>query len=328
MFHRIKVFPLAAESLGVRSMCTFVETPCLRLLLDAGVSLAPSRFGLPPHPQEYGAIIRARNRIAEFSEKADIVTISHYHFDHHTPSFEDWLCNWTDDKTASQVYEGNTVLAKNPLIDVNASQRRRGWIFKKTGGKHARKLEYADGKDFQFGNTKLKFSEPVFHGLQNTPLGWVIMIIVECQSERLLFASDVQGPMHDDTMQQILNAQPQILIISGPPTYLEGIYVNDRQIRRGLRNLETLVGNIPVTIVDHHILRSTRWRESAEDVLETGRKAGNKVVTAAEYLDRDIKLLEANRKQLYEEDPPTREFEKWSKLQQFKRKKIKPPIQL
>jgi len=326
MLSRIKVLPLAAESLGVRSMCTFVETPSLRLLLDAGVSLAPNRFGLPPHPQEFGAIIRARNKITEFSEKADVVTISHYHFDHHTPSFEDWLCNWTDTETACQVYEGKTVLAKSPLVDVNASQRRRGWIFEKTGGKHARKLEYADGKIFQFGDTKLKFSEPVFHGLQNTPLGWIIMIAVEYQSEKLLFASDVQGPMYNDTMQQILNDHPQLLIISGPPTYLEGIYVNDQQIRQGLKNLETLAENIPVTIIDHHLLRSTRWRESAEDILGSARKAGNKAVTAAEYLDRDNKLLEAKRKQLYEEDPPSREFEKWSKLPQVKRRKIKPPI--
>jgi len=326
MLSRIKVFPLAAESLGVRSMCTFVETPSLRLLLDAGVSLAPNRFGLPPHPQEFGAIIRVRNKIAEFSEKADVVTISHYHFDHHTPSFEDWLCNWTDGETACQVYEGKTVLAKSPLVDVNASQRRRGWIFEKTGGKHAKKLEYADGKIIQLGDTKLKFSEPVFHGLQNTPLGWIIMIAVEYQTEKLLFASDVQGPMYNDTMQQILNDHPQLLIISGPPTYLEGIYVNDRQIHQGLKNLETLAKNIPVTIIDHHLLRSTRWRESAQYILESARKAGNKAVTAAEYLDRDNKLLEANRKQLYEEDPPSREFEKWSKLPQVKRRKIKPPI--
>lgn len=40
---------------------------------------------------EFKAIIEARKRIAEAAEKAEIVTISHFHFDHHTPSFEDWL---------------------------------------------------------------------------------------------------------------------------------------------------------------------------------------------------------------------------------------------
>ena len=50
-----KIIPLAAESLGVRSMCTYVETPDLRILIDPGVSLGP-RFGLLPHPKEYEAI--------------------------------------------------------------------------------------------------------------------------------------------------------------------------------------------------------------------------------------------------------------------------------
>ncbi|MEM2459412.1 MAG: hypothetical protein QXG66_04180, partial [Candidatus Bathyarchaeia archaeon] len=78
MLKHLRVVPLAAESLGVRSMCTFVETPNLKILLDAGVSLCPDRFGLPPHPLEYRAIIEARRRISEIAGKADVVTVSHY----------------------------------------------------------------------------------------------------------------------------------------------------------------------------------------------------------------------------------------------------------
>ena len=44
----ISVIPVAAESLGVRSMCTFVETCDIKILLDAGVSLCPTRFGSTP----------------------------------------------------------------------------------------------------------------------------------------------------------------------------------------------------------------------------------------------------------------------------------------
>jgi len=164
MLQKIKVLPLAAESLGTRSMCTYVETPDLRVLLDAGVSLSPYRFRLPPHPNEYEAIKEARQKIAEYAEKADVVTISHYHFDHHTPSYEDWLCNWTDAETAQQIYKGKLVLAKNYRADINASQRRRGWTFEKTGGKHAKSIEFADGKTFSFSETEVKFSRPVFHG--------------------------------------------------------------------------------------------------------------------------------------------------------------------
>ena len=76
---KIRVSPLAAESFGVRSMCTLVETPDVSVLLDAGVSLAPYRFSLPPHPLEFQTIARLREVIAEAADKAEVVTISHYH---------------------------------------------------------------------------------------------------------------------------------------------------------------------------------------------------------------------------------------------------------
>src|SRR3990170_2781622 len=44
----MKIVPLAAESLGVRSVATYVECGATRLVIDPGASLAPSRFNLPP----------------------------------------------------------------------------------------------------------------------------------------------------------------------------------------------------------------------------------------------------------------------------------------
>src|SRR5512136_1746398 len=161
MLKRLQVTPLAAESLGVRSMCTYVETPDVRILLDGGVSLCPRRFGLPPHPKEFQAIVRARERIAEAAAKAEVVTISHYHNDHYTPSFEDWLCNWTSqDVTARQIYERKRVFIKHPRDQINYNQRERAWIFQKTTGKHASKMVIADGKTFEFGETRLAFHKP------------------------------------------------------------------------------------------------------------------------------------------------------------------------
>jgi hypothetical protein len=326
MLHKIKVVPLAAESLGVRSMCTYVETADVRVLLDAGVSLSPSRFRLPPHPLEFEAIKEARRKIAEFAEKADIVTISHYHFDHHTPSFEDWLCNWTDAETSQQVYENKLVLAKNYRLNVNASQRRRGWVFQKIVSKYGKKLEFADGKTFAFGETKLKFSQPVFHGLPNTPLGWLLMTTIEHENERVLFASDVQGPMDNTTLQMILAEKPQLLIIGGPPLYLAGFRVKIQQVQMGLKNLETLAKKIPVVIVEHHLLRDLNWRDSAEQIFESAHNEGNKLITAAEFLGAENRLLEAKRKLLFKDAPPNSDFERWSRLPELKRKKTKPPL--
>jgi predicted metallo-beta-lactamase superfamily hydrolase len=327
MLKHIKVVPLAAESLGVRSMCTYVETPDVRVLLDAGASLCPNRYGLPPHPLEYKAIIESRKRIAEAAEKADVVTVSHYHFDHHTPSYEDWLCNWTEeDETAKQIYQDKIVLIKNPKERINFSQRRRGWVFQKTGGKYAKKLEIADEKTFNFGETKVKFSEPVPHGPEDSALGWIIMVTVEYNGEKFMFAPDVQGPMSNQTLGIIAAERPQLLLIGGPPLYLAGFRVDGELAKVSLENLGRIVEFVPCTVLEHHILRDEQWREKAQEVFKRAQKAGNRVLTAAEFIGRENTFLEAKRRMLFAEHPPSKDFEKWARESLRMRKKVKPPI--
>lgn len=326
MLKKIKAIPLAAESFGVRSMCTYVETTDLKVLLDAGASLAPNRHGFPPHPKEYEALQKCREKISKAAEQAEVVTLSHYHFDHHTPSYEDWCYNWSSPEVARQVYEGKLVLVKNYRSMINFSQRRRGWLFKKTAGKYAKSLKTADGKTFEFGNTKLKFSNPVFHGSENSALGWVLMTTIECEDEKFLFASDVQGPMNDFALKIILVEKPQLIIIGGPPIYLAGFRVKDEHIELGMKNLEILAKNIPTTILEHHILREERWREFSQPVFDAASKTGHSMVTAAEFLKNKNNLLEFRRKQLFEMEPPSSKFNEWMKLPRPKRKLIKPPI--
>ena len=326
MLKKIRVIPLAAESLGVRSMATFVETVDVKILLDAGVSLAPNRFGFPPHPLEYKAIIEAREKIRKAAEKAEVVTISHYHFDHHTPSYVDWCYNWTDNETARQIYKDKTVLVKNYKKKINFNQRRRGWMFTKTSGKDAEKIEVADGKTFNFGETKLMFSEPVFHGQENTALGWLLMVTIQHENEKVMFAPDVQGPMYSPTLDKILDMKPDMLIIGGPPLYLSGFRVKEEQITVAIRNLEKIAEKVPLTILEHHLLRDEKWKENVERVFEKANEKSHKVLTAAEFLGLKNRLLEAIRDKLYERYPPSKEFEKWSKLPLKERKKVMPPI--
>jgi predicted metallo-beta-lactamase superfamily hydrolase len=327
MLKHIRVVPLAAESLGVRSMCTFVETADIKILLDSGVSLCPNRFGLPPHPLEFEAIIEARGRIAEVAAKADVVSISHYHYDHVTPSFEDWFCNWTEpERTARQIYEGKTVLAKNPREQINPSQRERGWLFQKTTERYIGKLEIADGKTFTFGNTRIKFSQPVPHGPENSDLGWVLMITAELENERFLFAPDVQGPMSTRTLEMILNEKPQLMMIGGPPLYLAGFKVGEEQIRSGLESLKRITEAVPHVILEHHILRDENWREKTTTVFYNAYKSGHTLQTAAEFAGRQNIFLESKRKKLFAEYPPSKDFEVWMRLSEEQKKHVKPPV--
>jgi predicted metallo-beta-lactamase superfamily hydrolase len=327
VLHTIKVTPLAAESFGVRSMCTLVETPDVTMLLDAGVSLCPYRFGLPPHPTEFKTIDKLRRRIAEAADKAEVVTISHYHFDHHTPSYEDWLVNWTEAKeTARQIYQGKKVLMKNPREKINASQRKRAWLFQKTGGKHAETLEVADGKTFAFGEeTVLRFSEAVFHGSDDSMLGWVVMALVECRGERFMFAPDVQGPMSAHTLELIKAAKPQVLMVGGPPFYLGGFKVDEAQLQLGLRNLTALVETVPLTILEHHALRDESWKQRTKQVFDVAAVTGHRVMTAAEFAGDRNNFLESKRRTLYVENPPSKEFERWMR-RGLEKSHTKPPI--
>ncbi len=325
MLKRVEVTLLAAESLGVRSMCTFVETPDVRVLLDAGVSLAPSRWGLPPHPREYDALAECRGKISRAAEESEVVTLSHYHFDHHTPSFTDWFCNWSSPDVARKIYSGKVVLAKSYRSKVNPSQRRRGWIFRKTAGKHVKHLEVADGRSFEFGDTMLSFSEPVFHGVKDTFLGWVLMTTLDYDGERVLFASDVQGPMYAPTMETILGKAPDLLIIGGPPLYLAGFKVDEAHIQQGMKNLERLVKNVPTTILEHHILRDKEWRAACRRIFDAASRAGHSVATAAGYLGKENTLLECRRQDLFEEEPPASNFRRWLNLPHSERRLNRPP---
>lgn len=322
----IRVTPLAAESFGVRSMCTLVETPDVAILLDAGLSLAPYRFNLPPHPIEFQTISRLRNKIADAADKASVITISHYHYDHHTPSFEDWVVNWTQDvETARQIYQNKTVLLKNGKKDINVSQRERAWMFSKTGGKHARYLVPADGKTFTYGKTSVSFSPAVAHGSDNTELGWVIMAVIQIEDECFMFAPDVQGPMSDYTLGLILAAKPTVLMLGGPPLYLGGVRVDLSKLECGLRNLERIVERTPVTVIEHHALRDEEWRPKLEKVFLKAQAVNHSILTAAEYAGLENNFLESNRKKLYNDHPPTREFRVW--METLNNKQItKPPL--
>ena len=309
-------------------MCTLVETPDVTVLLDAGISLCPNRFGLPPHPVEFQTIARLRENIAKAADKAEVVTISHYHFDHHTPSYEDWLVNWTETgETARQIYKDKRILLKNPRENINPSQRHRAWLFQKTGGKHAKSLEPADGKIFRFGKqTGLHFSEAVTHGPENAALGWVTMTQVECDGESFVFAPDVQGPISNRALVWIKAAEPDVAMVGGPPFYLGSFKVDETELQQGLRNLESLAETVPLLIVEHHALRDATWQQRTRRVREVAEASGNIMQTAAEFAGLENVFLESQRKSLFEEMPPSKEFEKWMSESSENRSVKKPPL--
>jgi len=323
---RIKVTPVGFESLGVRSMCTYVETPDIRVLIDPGASLGP-RFRLLPHPLEYRALRSCRRRIKQLAARADVATASHYHFDHISPALgSDATWTWSDRETALEIYGGKQLLVKDIREKINYAQRKRGWIFQKIMRDVAKSIEACDGKAYRFGETTLRFSNPVVHGEDEGGLGWVLMLTITFAGEKLMHCPDVQGPLSPGTLDIILAEKPQVAIVGGPPTYLMGFKISQERIGRAVENLAALARHLPLVVLDHHLLRDEKWREVAAPAFEAAATSGCKMVTAAESVGRRNRLLESQRRRLYEEHPPSPEFMKWTKLPREEQRRTTPPI--
>jgi predicted metallo-beta-lactamase superfamily hydrolase len=322
---KIKLLPIAFESFGVRSMCVFVETPDVKILIDPGISLGP-RFALLPHPLEYRARREGRNRLKEFAEKSDIITISHYHNDHYTPNYVENVWIGSSPEEAESIYGNKIVLMKDIKSSINFNQRRRGWMIQKLIKKIAKNFMNADGQELEFGKTKIKFSKPVFHGIENSQLGWVLMNVISVDDEKLLYAPDVQGPMVEDTLEIILKERPKVLIIGGPPFYLLNFRVESKDIEVAIKNLKKIVKKIPITILEHHSLRSENWKEFIHPVLEVAKESNNKLLTAAEFIGKTNNFLEFRRRELYKLYPPSEEFLKWTKLPNEVKRRTPPPV--
>ena len=321
----IQVTPVGFESLGVRSMCTYVKTPDIRILIDAGVALGP-RFSKLPHPKEYLARNQCRKKIRELAADSDIIIVSHYHNDHHTPNYKETVWLGSSAEESELIYRNKIVIAKDARNAINFSQRRRGWMFQRFVKRIGSQFEVGDGRTFEYGATKVQLSTPVPHGEETSGLGWVIMTTVESRDEKFMHASDVQGPMSNNTMNAILTQRPYLLIVGGPPAYLEGNKVDKSKIQNAINNASKIVNYIPEMIFEHHILRSENWRNDMKTVSDAAVKVGHHVIHAAEYAGTEAQMLESIRPRLYEDDPPSESFIKWTSLPRDRQRQTDPPL--
>ncbi len=275
----MKVIPLGADSLGVRSMATFVQVGSTGILVDPGATLAPARFGLPPSDEEWEALRRVNDRISAYAARAQLVFVSHYHEDH-----------FRSDPVS---YAGRLVLAKDPRRMLPGQQARRGAELWRALSGHAR-VETADAAIRREGELTLEMSPPLAHGVEGTALGYVVALTVvdHAERERFVFASDVQGPLSPVAAAYLARQRPTLLYLSGPPSYLEhvvGTTAIDRAVDYLLRVIETTGCRV---ILDHHAVRDLRWGERLQRLLETGR-----VTTAAGHIGLADTPLEASRRQ-------------------------------
>lgn len=273
----MKVIPLGADSLGVRSMATFVEVGHTGILVDPGATLAPNRFGLPPTEEEWEALRRTNDRISAYAARAQLVFVSHYHEDHF--------------RSDPASYANRLVLAKDPRRMIQGQQARRGIELWRALTGQAR-VETADAAVRREAELTLEASPPLAHGVEGTALGYVVALTVidHAQRERFVFASDVQGPLSPVAAAYLARQRPTLLYLSGSPSYLEHV-VGAAAIDRGVEHLLRIIEATGCRVIlDHHAVRELRWRERVARLLETGR-----VTTAAGHIGLADTLLEAGR---------------------------------
>ena len=324
MLKYIKVKPLAAESFGVRSMATLVETPDLKILLDPGVSIGIRRK-YPPHPEEYKVLRSSVRRIVNASHKAGYIFISHYHISHYIPFFRDYRHIWSNKKFASRLYSRKFVYMKNIDENITDNEKKRGGFLKR----HIEQLKgtpiYGDYSKQIIGNTLLKISQPVPHGRFSVTHSYVLLLSIMYEAEKFLFAPDVLGPYDTYTLEIILKDNPDMLYVCGPPLHLIKSF-GPISIKKATNNLKRLIEKIDTIILDHYIFRSSKGVVLFQELKEFADEKEHKIYTAATFAGRHNNFLEAIRQKMWEVYPPREEFRDWLELSNEIRRITPPPL--
>jgi uncharacterized protein len=275
---------IAAESLGVRSLCTVVKTKNRKILIDPGVALGYTRFRLLPHPLQVATGERIRKRIiAEWSTATDIV-ISHFHGDH-VPLIDANPYQLNIEKVIP-VNPNATIWAKATQLSPAESKRARDFSVA-----FGPVIIPSDGKSSGI----LSFSGPVPHG-KAEGMERVIMTRIR-EDITFVHASDIQL-LNEESISQILSWSPDIVLASGPPLYLHKL--TDTEVERAWHHAVLLLKKTSTLIIDHHLMRGL---EGAAWLDRLSSKASGRVVCAADFMGKQRRLLEAQRPQLYEDLP-------------------------
>jgi predicted metallo-beta-lactamase superfamily hydrolase len=219
--------------------------------------------------------------------RSDVLIVTHYHYDHYDPE-------------EPEIYEGKIVYLKHPTEKINKSQAGRAAHFLTQLDELPRSLDLADGNEFMHGSTVIKFSSPVYHGT-NPQLGYVVEVSISCGGEKMVFTSDVEGPSVADQADFILQESPDLLILDGPMTYMLGFRYSQKSLALSIENINRIITETSVKriLVEHHFMRDLNYNGRIPEVYDCAAENGVNVLTAAEYLGRDVDMLEARRKELY-----------------------------
>ncbi|MET1101279.1 MAG: MBL fold metallo-hydrolase [Pyrodictiaceae archaeon] len=336
------------DSLGAKSSSIYHISG---IIVDPGAAAMQPSYPLP-HEEKERLRREAIRRIEEFAYKANVIIITHYHYDHYARPWDPDVID-----PAKMYLDGKIIIAKNPNYYINESQWKRSREFieslARLAGLEAASiyeepknidihdpldnLPYALSKDFgdysrrriellekgkkwfnklsrlwhssrwvknrlkigsstiilgdrgfyETGGVRIRLLGSWFHGVEYDRTGWVTPVLIEWMNKKILYTSDLMGPIIEDYAYKIIEEKPDIIIADGPPTYLYPYMLNRINLKRAIENMELIVlSNPDLVIYDHHLLREKKWRERIAPLLETARRHGVPLLTAAECMGR------------------------------------------
>jgi predicted metallo-beta-lactamase superfamily hydrolase len=282
----LKITPLASDSMGVRSAATVVESGGHKIIIDPGAALAPVRYGLEPSPQELAALKFFKSKINAEARKSDVIIISHYHHDHFNPR--------------ANFYRGKDIFVKSWKNDINYSQHQRAGRlqekFKRLGV--VDRMRSSDGTHHEIdADLELLFSPALPHGPVGTEIGYVVMTTITDGNYRFMHCSDVLGPVEPSTARMIIDADPDLVYIDGPPTNLLDTHFSHADLEKAINNILDIISLTRARVIlDHHLLRDGNFRKQMVPVYDLG----DRVVSAAEFIGVENALMEASRDKLWQ----------------------------
>lgn len=279
---------LGTESLGARGLSCMVEIANRKILIDPGMALGYRRHGLLPHPMQVAVGEQISQRILTALSDATDVVISHYHGDH--VPLVDANPYQIDARQAVPRCKQICIWAKGPEGISSQMVTRREALGKLLG----KDFPNVEGRS----DDVLSLSVPMHHGEPHTKLGMLMMTRIEADGTVFVHASDIQL-LDEQAVSLILNWEPDIALVGGPPLYLSD-FMNQQRRQMAWQQAIRLAQDIETLILDHHLLRCEAglvWLDHLSS------KVNRRVICAADFMQQPRCLLEATRRQLYEEMP-------------------------
>lgn len=266
-----------------------------KVLIDPGISLGFTRWGLHPHPIQAAAGDIIRKEIIEAWRSATDIVVSHPHGDHiplpDANPFQLHLRSVIGLNDDAKIWIiGGTYALGRARIRLEALEEAF----------HGKVVEVErDG----LSSGPISFHGPVPHGEGSHTM--VMLTMVDYGDGRVLHVPDTQLTSKE-AVETILTLKPDVVVTDGPALYR---YIRDpwrtrRSLEKAKMNLELMSRIVDMVIVDHHLLRCNEglaWLRRVRRKIK--HHDGSTILTAAEYMGRPLLMLEAWRRTLYKVFP-------------------------